>query len=841
MPPKNLALLEDLSNCYDGTQVGGMAPGHTTSSLDIWVNFIGQVSCQQCLCIIIAIEDARQAYMTAIKEKFTLKIRPVRFNYLGIPRRGITSFRLRLMGMFTNIISAMAKGLYKRGDTSAQDGGQVIIRGNVTSDLGIIQATEEKVWSVLEDNLLYQIILKAVHEAHLNLPDPPQHGAAKPKRKGRSFVDRLRKKLHLGAHTTTPSDGDLEEIFSVVMDSMNAENWETIKILLDDLILLINTDTGGQAELLDLQAGLVQGPSFNLLFCRLIDELETKFKMYYTNEEKVSAMKEDAIMTLEELLFQVLATIACYSGCFANEDDIPTASDESSVKKLSLAAKSKVMFVGTHRDLVSEEEFKRKDRALQALIKNTEFYKRGIVKFALEDQLMLTVNNMSGGEGEIREIRKVLERVIEQSFEQVDIPVTWLMLSLYIRKKNVRTMSLSDCEAAAAKFGINPQELQEVLWFLHHCIGVLLYYPEVEALKDTVICQMQVVYDSTSNLTKNVFTFERVGKMACERFREKAQFMLADVKKAMSGHSDDLIPPEKLVKLLEHRNILTVLPSTLTPGSQGKHSHEPTLFMPSVLQCARASDLSVLTTNSDSDPAPLMLRYECGYTPVGVFPAMITNLVSQQLNDWEMIEEGLRKNKVQFHVGKDCDIVTLISHPRYFEIVISRKEEFLVPTRALCAYVRHTIESTLASVTQHLHYHFKMAYKFGFECPSHPGRAHLCILSSETAEKMMCLQNPERKEPIWLEDEHKVWFLSACEEVCSCCGSTTLGLEGKHHTLLLVVAVFLKLTDFACRSFSARGPYRCRFFPRYVYAFSYKVQEPLAYNSVAERYTHGFM
>ena len=29
---------------------------------------------------------------------------------------------------------------------------------------------------------------------------------------------------------------------------------------------------------------------------------------------------------------------------------------------------------------------------------------------------------------------------------------------------------------------------------------------------------------------------------------------------------------------------------------------------------------------------------------------MITNLVSQQLEDWEMIEEGLCKNRVQFHV-----------------------------------------------------------------------------------------------------------------------------------------------------------------------------------------------
>ena len=137
------------------------------------------------------------------------------------------------------------------------------------------------------------------------------------------------------------------------------------------------------------------------------------------------------------------------------------------------------------------------------------------------------------------------------------------MLSLYIRRKKVRTMSLQDCETVAAKFGISPQELQEALRFLHHCVGVLLYYPEVEALKDTVVCQMQVVYDSTSNLVRNASSLSRRwGRWPPTGFEEKGQFFhLRDVKDAMSAHRDDLIPPEKLVKLLEHRNILTHPPS----------------------------------------------------------------------------------------------------------------------------------------------------------------------------------------------------------------------------------------------------------------------------------------
>ncbi len=143
-----------------------------------------------------------------------------------------------------------------------------------------------------------------------------------------------------------------------------------------------------------------------------------------------------------------------------------------------------------------------------------------------------------------------------------------------------------------------------------------MYYPEVESLRGTVICDMQVVFDSATNLIKNTFTFDSVGQRVSEKFRVKGQFSL-DVKTAMSDHTDALIPLEKLVKLLQHLGILTTVP---TPTSQH-------YFMPCVLKSARASLLSV--HRSSTDPAPLMLHYDCGYVPVGVFPAMVTNLVSQ--------------------------------------------------------------------------------------------------------------------------------------------------------------------------------------------------------------------
>ena len=112
---------------------------------------------------------------------------------------------------------------------------------------------------------------------------------------------------------------------------------------------------------------------------------------------------------------------------------------------------------------------------MQQHLTSTEFHRKNIIQFASDDQLMLAVDNMEGGQEEIEGVRKVLERVIVDNFQKIPIPAAWLMLSLYIRKKGYRTLSLARCEELAATLGIGPEELQEALWFLDHHIEVLMY------------------------------------------------------------------------------------------------------------------------------------------------------------------------------------------------------------------------------------------------------------------------------------------------------------------------------------------------------------------------------
>ena len=94
-------------------------------------------------------------------------------------------------------------------------------------------------------------------------------------------------------------------------------------------------------------------------------------------------------------------------------------------------------------------------------------------------------------------------------------------------------------------------------------------------------------------------------------------------------------------------------------------------FMPSILRGVKAEKLNICSCFSD--PATLLLCYECGYIPLGLFSAMITNILSLKLKDWDLNEETMHRNKIVFRVGTDNDIVTLISRPKYIKIIVSRE------------------------------------------------------------------------------------------------------------------------------------------------------------------------
>ena len=562
------------------------------------------------------------------------------------------------------------------------------------------------------------------------------------------------------ANNSSRSSITLSEVAELFRKAVHSEHWKDIKHLLKDTAYIKMEDTGGQPEFMDMLAALTIGPALYLLFCKLIDDLHSHYTVSYRSPSGESSTPVQSTYTVEEVLLSALASVSCFKSFSTTSQVVSEETSRTREEELLASSNKSVAYIlGTYKDRVSEQEIDEFDKKLQESILSTDFYREGLVKFSSENRMVLPIDNMHGGKDEIGKVRQFLEEGIKKHFKKLSIPAAWLVLSLCLRKREERTASLVSVLQLAGNLGMAEKEAKLALWFLHHHAGVLMYFPKLAELKDTVICDTQVVYDSATNLIVDTFKFSRVGKASSQKFRETGQFSLSDIKSATVGVSGDYIPLVKLVKLLEHLNIIAPITPPKPSSSQASstQSSEVSYFMPCVLQNAGREELAKWWESNSSplSPAPLFIRYECGFSLIGVFPAMIANLAGNK--SLQLIVRDIRKNRVQFRMmGGDYDTVTLISQPKYYAIhtTVTR-----TPSHEVCSAVRGMVESTLKTVTSRMNYSFCAEYQLSFECPSHPGRDHLCTVAREdTSPRFMLCRDREDSHRVEMQSQHLVWF-----------------------------------------------------------------------------------
>ena len=95
-----------------------------------------------------------------------------------------------------------------------------------------------------------------------------------------------------------------------------------------------------------------------------IDSLDEPFKISFTYPDGKFTDEYESTITVEETLFQILASITYFSN----------PKHESISEKYPI--RSRALFVGTHLDMIkSEEELSEKQKSLKDRVSNTSFYK----------------------------------------------------------------------------------------------------------------------------------------------------------------------------------------------------------------------------------------------------------------------------------------------------------------------------------------------------------------------------------------------------------------------------------------------------------------------------------
>ena len=319
----------------------------------------------------------------AMKEKGCLEQIAMHCIFMGLPRSGKTSLLRRLVNK--RLSSSASTGVAERAV-------HVELRKSTVHVSGLF-------WCELDDlgdeamSLMHDVSKTAPDDAtepFLLSADAPVHTqppSQNPKLAASSSPD-----LQSSAEPRVPDEQGTKPPLEVFRDAFRKKwSMDDLDDLDEDHWTLYLTDTGGQPKFQELLPILVCGPSLFFLVFRLDLDLNSRYKVEYINSSGESIVPYESGLTMQETLLQNLATIA-------------STSLVRMVGSETVNILPSVFFIGTHKDLVSDERLRHIDSTLQGVVKRTEAYHDGMVQFASESHLILAVNNLSEDDEDVQQV-----------------------------------------------------------------------------------------------------------------------------------------------------------------------------------------------------------------------------------------------------------------------------------------------------------------------------------------------------------------------------------------------------------------------------------------------------
>ena len=522
----------------------------------------------------------------------------------------------------------------------------------------------------------------------------------------------------------------------------------------DNHAVLQIIDTGGQPEFHEMLPALITGPAIYLLVFKLTEDLQGRYEIIYRSSDGNSDPYLTSL-THEEVIFRSLSSIACLRyntvGWNFDHDEVPVKDDSEPAAFL----------IASHRDCVDDDKVDTVNGHLKHRIQSSaELFGEKLIHFCVPGKPVFALDT-TRDQNEIEDLRKSLHNVINTKFQDIMVPVSWCALSLKLKRRKQSLYTYRTCFKLAKESGIKDEDdFKAVLWFLHNRAGTIMYYPDVEGLEDIIITNIQLVFDRITELMTSCFTFKNLSPSAEKEFHTMGMFTESDIRE-LSKRKGDPLTPKRLVALLKYLHIVAG-PLKTKVGRSTKISY----FMSCALKPA---DIESEHRNETSTPAPLLIWFECGYIPVGVYCCLVVYLLSlSEYTEfkWRLDNPPHYRNKICFTVNKQCDRVTILSRATYIEVWVDQTPELkAVPLKTLCQHVHSILNQGINAVTKTLHYSYNSRHYFGFPCcsssssclPPHPA---MC----EDKEPVVARCVLKTCETMVLKDNHSIWFQQVCEK-----------------------------------------------------------------------------
>ena len=498
------------------------------------------------------------------------------------------------------------------------------------------------------------------------------------------------------------------------------------------------SDVGGQTEFQEMLPSLISGPSLYFLTFPLHKGLNERFRVEYQHPTDGNIVPIESTSSNKEVLLQSLSSIT-------STRSYTKALDGKSVSP-------KVLLIGTHRDQIqSEQQLTEIDQQLQDIIKKTAAFKENMIVFCSESQMVFAVDNTSDDDADIQQVRDAVERLAVSTDDyRIQTPYTWTIFAATLRHLPERVLSIEKCLEVGKECGIDTKdELNNALWFLHHNVGIIRHFQDHRELQNVVIKEPQYIFDKVTELIIKTFTFQNVGPHLHEEFIRKGIFP-TDMVHKLSTDSDTLTG-DKFATLLEYHHIIAPIEED---GKVVKY------FAP----CALAhAELPPSAESKDIIP-PLLVIFESGYCPKGLFGALVVNLlrkVKVSHFEWNLIEDRIFRDQICLSVGPYDSFEFLLSSTSMkisLHTMIDQNRK--ISLGRICSHVRHEIDESICAVTKLLNYTEKAAHSFAFSCPEPQphDESHAAKINFSPKGEACSLTCPFSGKFYLPPDRHMFWF-----------------------------------------------------------------------------------
>ena len=549
-------------------------------------------------------------------------------------------------------------------------------------------------------------------------------------------------------------------------------------------------DTGGQPHFLEIQPAFVRNTSINLVAFKMCEELGDHPRFEYVIKGKhLPGRKEWLQMTNLQMIKQTARTLlSCKYSSQVNTTDLDVPSEP------------KMMLIGTFKDKVNRcsETPEMKERTLNDQL-SVLIDPNNILLDTLDESLIFQIDGSEQGwETNGRIIDEIRQAIENTSHNLVaDIPARWYFLQIDLLKaaeaSEWRILRLEDCYQIGKNLGyeMSNEEIERALKYFNE-LNIFLYFKDV--VKDAVFCDPHFLVKKISDLiaasfagSKRYYPDVSIGNRKNFRYWGLFTADLLDSQHFQDGYEPNLFTLEDFINLLEYLYIIAR--TGKSKKRKGKTEKMPEFFMPCVLPPIRADERERRSSwEPQSDKiSPLMIHFPHGWSPRGLFCALIVSLASVNVDapGWEVrisrkdkpsptvpsptvpsptvpspTVPSPRRNLIEFKRPKKPGTVIIVDAMTRFEVHAPGTDP------ADCSDIRRTILKKIDEVLPKFFYDKdQVEHKNGFscDCGREQDEVHVAVVEGDLEVGGLFLRCTKEDQycKVWTKwtEKEKVWFI----------------------------------------------------------------------------------